>query len=417
MIYLGRWVWHDSKTEFGPCWMPPAGAAEALDLRPLHAHTSGGEAEGWGLFDIPGPQQVSPILFPLAPTMNSFVANRDRARLANAFGLIPEGTEKLGDYVFRALTIDRDVNDEKMCLGLMPSKANRIVFSFADYKRNQGFHPGDEVLWPGIQYQLQQAYREARDQSIKETAGTKGDHYLKVLDFWKEQYKIDEALLIPGDLPVEQSVKHNTTHTESFNKADSSTIGPDLTWTAITAGGSWNILSNKLRENAAAADPRFIRAEADVSSADHYGQIISTAGTTSNLNYALARYSAIAATHYGYLWRPSDGVNQVVSVIAGVVSVLTTGTATTSSYPVTLQCNANGTTIKGYINGVEKASVTSAAIATGTRSGVGCRTQPAATADFDSYEVSDLGGGGSPVGPLIRPKLVFGGILLGGRLK
>ena len=56
-----------------------------------------------------------------------------------------------------------------------------------------------------------------------------------------------------------------TTLTESFNTADGTTIGPDLTWSELAA--DWSILSSQLR--ASAGTEGIVRADSDLASSDH----------------------------------------------------------------------------------------------------------------------------------------------------
>src|SRR5207253_2934705 len=92
-----------------------------------------------------------------------------------------------------------------------------------------------------------------------------------------------------------------TTITDDFNRADGTTIGNQLTWTEVA--GTWDTVSNQVQMTGPASDSATYsaRAESDLSSADHYAQLVyvnaGTVTTQAHLGPA-ARFSPSAQTHY-----------------------------------------------------------------------------------------------------------------------
>jgi hypothetical protein len=184
------------------------------------------------------------------------------------------------------------------------------------------------------------------------------------------------------------------TITESFDTADSDTLGPDLAWTELV--GDFDIVTNKAR-NATQGD-NDARADSALSSSNHYAQAAVTANTT-NSNYAavvLRKDNTATQTKYECeaawavnRWQVSKRVAGSYSVIAfGGTSVPTSGTLKGSVE------SANPATLKTYWDGVEKVSTSDSDVDTGTYTGIHSYHSSVAsrTVDFDNFEAGDLAG-------------------------
>lgn len=188
-----------------------------------------------------------------------------------------------------------------------------------------------------------------------------------------------------------------TVITESFNKADSTVLGPDLSWTEFldwAANNSHAVVSNTARSTGNGSQ-RFARAESDLASGDHYALVTVTTHNT-----------AVAATQARLHVRCSSGdtdsyfasVTQAGSVlvrknIGGTLSTLATG-STTISVPYTIRIEVFDTTVRVRINNESWVSATDTDLGnTRTRAGIGVNVfTSAATTDiaFDDFEAGDL---------------------------
>jgi hypothetical protein len=189
------------------------------------------------------------------------------------------------------------------------------------------------------------------------------------------------------DIPV---VGGGATYTESFNKADSSTLGPDLTWNEIV--GNQQVKSNALHVVTSFGETRS-RAEHDCSSNDNYAEATYNGLTTANVpKYGiLCRYQSGADTAYMAEIIANSAATALYKLVTGTFTSLTTGTHTLAAELIKVQ--ANGTTISMYFagSGSSHLSVTDSSITTGTRGGLrlyGDVTSYDAT--FDGFTLSDI---------------------------
>jgi len=187
------------------------------------------------------------------------------------------------------------------------------------------------------------------------------------------------------------------TYTESFNKADSDTLGPDLTWTETT--GDIDVVSNK----ASGGGSHYARAEHDLASNDCYAQaLVGTDGTGNGYPEVDCRFAAAANTFYGAVAYFTEDSIFLQKMIAGTAINLGSAAHTLDvGTEYTLKVEANGTTIKAYLNGTEKVSVTDSAIdgttVGGKRGGIGGFKGSTGRNTWDSFEFGDLGGAAAVV--------------------
>lgn len=185
-------------------------------------------------------------------------------------------------------------------------------------------------------------------------------------------------------------ISGGATYTESFNKADSTTLGPDLTWTEVDQ--DLQVLSN-VADIVTTSAICIARAESDNATDNNYAQFtIPSADTTAtNLWAACARFVSGAYTFY--LARQGDGTTlsntAIRKVVTSSVTTLTTGTRTKATNDL-LRCEANGSTINMVVNGSTHLTVTDTAIATGKRGGFELRAAATGRATADSFQMGDL---------------------------
>lgn len=187
--------------------------------------------------------------------------------------------------------------------------------------------------------------------------------------------------------------------TESFNKAGSSVLGPDLTWTKIT--GDAEVYSNKWRNVTQAADV-LTRAEHDVGSVDMYAQAY--IDWTSWGNWSIyARMNSTTWTGYCLAGNNVDveGV-RLFRVVNGNFTLLGQATfATNENTPYLYRIEVSGgatPTIVVRVDGVQLLSVadTDAPITTGQRGALGAYAA-ATQVQWDAFETGPLSATGGPL--------------------
>ena len=184
--------------------------------------------------------------------------------------------------------------------------------------------------------------------------------------------------------------KPETSYTESFDQADSTTLGPDLSWDETQ--GNYGTYSNEAKGTSYSGYD-IARAAADVSSADHYTQftVTYTQNASTQIVGVASRFSSSANTCY-HAFQFNLGMCYVYKWISGTPTLLG-NSSSTPTLPFTVQSRPNGSTISGLVAGVQKVSVTDTAISSGTRGGMIIYTD-AALLDFkprvDDWSIADL---------------------------
>jgi peptide deformylase len=184
-----------------------------------------------------------------------------------------------------------------------------------------------------------------------------------------------------------------TVHTETFNKADSDTLGPDLTWTEVT--GDWDVVGNGATHFATHTQTEYARADAAVSSSDNYCQAKFVSSAIKICGVA-TRFSSSANTAY-VGWINNATTIRISKNVTGTLTNLASGTISWAQNNV-YKIEANGTTINAYENGAGSpaATVTDSSIVSGTCGGFMAYEAVTTAAMFDDFEVGDIGGGGGP---------------------
>ncbi len=181
-----------------------------------------------------------------------------------------------------------------------------------------------------------------------------------------------------------------TTITESFNTANGDTLGPDLTW--VEDQGDVDIVSNRARGITAGA--AVARAAHSLAGNDQYAEIVAyaTANSSSGLGPMVRKAASSTLTFY-LLWLSYGGSSfeaTIYKVISGAFTALGSTVTVTFADGDTLRVEANGTTIRGLINGAEVISRTDSGIASGAQTGIRFYNVPAVECDADSFAAGDL---------------------------
>lgn len=201
------------------------------------------------------------------------------------------------------------------------------------------------------------------------------------------------------------------TITESFNKADSTTLGPDLTWTEIS--GDCQVVSNRAR-GVNTGTGNAARADSDLASTNHYVQAAMYIALSSGHGCGIiVRKDSSATMTFYMLWIDSDGSVYRSTFYKSVAGTLTAIGSTSTLAGFTsgdvIKLEVSGTTLTGYRNGSSFGSQSDSAISSGTRCGFRCYGNlSVANAEIDSFEAGDLAATASLVyfQPAIAPLLV-----------
>jgi len=170
-----------------------------------------------------------------------------------------------------------------------------------------------------------------------------------------------------------------TTFADDFNRANSTDLGAG--WVEVS--GDWSIVSNQLSPGSAGGTI-ILRAAGAMDSSDHYAQV-TIAATAAVSQGVWARGNSNISQ--GYLWRNNGTSWDLFQVVGGSFTVIGTYTAAAAPGDVA-KVQVVGSTIKGFVNGVQRVSVTDTAVTTGTS--VGIRGESSGSLRYDDFSAGDI---------------------------
>lgn len=169
---------------------------------------------------------------------------------------------------------------------------------------------------------------------------------------------------------------------DDFNRPDSTDLGAG--WVEVS--GDWSIISQQL-SSGSAGGTIILRAATPMASNDHYAQV--TIAATAAVSHGVwCRGNANISQ--GYLWRNDGSTWNLFSVVGGSFSSIGSYAAPAAPGDVA-KIQAVGSTIKGFVNGVERVSVVDTNVPTGTSTGI--RAESVATLRFDDFTAADITAG------------------------
>lgn len=177
-----------------------------------------------------------------------------------------------------------------------------------------------------------------------------------------------------------------TTLSDNFNRADGAIGSSAEGWAWNALGGTYVIVSNAAAKTGAGTAFDLCRAESNLASADHYAQITVTDTGADTAQAPICRFNASAAT--GYVFYNYSGTATLAKVVAGSPTAIDTASHTKASGEV-YRVEANGSTIRGLIDGVEFCSVTDTDITGNLRCGI-MQYGTSGTGTIDDFEAGDL---------------------------
>ncbi len=393
--WVGPWVFGAGFGDNHPwngSWIWPDGCELVADLRPTSQQQVAGVAL-WASNTKPGPE------YDLVCNGDPRTVQMTGPQRRNWNGRVPGGRQVAGTLRERLIETYTELADPAgldRIKPLQPNTRGRIRIGLetgAGEILNRRFRLTDPGANRTVDL-MQRTYREIRERARSGDfigpRGADGEAHRRFLTAFQEKTGIDnpEDVFIPGDLPREERLPRETTHTESFNQADSSTLGPDLTWTEQS--GSWDTVSNEVRHLGGADG--FARADADVSGNDNYGQIDIVTLSSGKALGSTCRMSSSAIDGYGcYVF---VGVLYLFSVSGGTRSAQGNSSCT-ESYPNPCYVEIDGNALECSFNGTTVTKDPITTHSSGTRGGIFAYWNT--TVQGDNFEVADLGG--APSGP------------------
>jgi len=385
--YLGPWVL-DPGTPFMPFWRPPAGVVGSIDLRSIPGHAT----PGVGIFVTPDSLSLdsSYRLFGQGDLRDIIPPESDRSIFASMLQIGTVEGQTLLDWLWTAITTQADPRGLTAVKPLIPTSQGNLEIHLGGHSRvaSKTF----TLAMPeaaNVIAVIQEDYRAVRQATVE---GRTFDPQLhrKFLDGLGHKYGVrnPERVFIPSDLPRETPLPRETAFTESFNKANSTTLGPDLTWTETL--GDLQVLNNQFAGLTGGSD-NWARAEHDVSSSDHYAQVVvAVLGVDPGDLGPIARYSASAVTFYTAILQDSGGLRSATwKAIAGTPTNIGTNTdPDTYNVGDVIRVLCNGSTISRVKNGSLQNAVTDTSISGNTRGGIQAFGNDSYRGD--SFEIADI---------------------------
>ncbi len=176
-----------------------------------------------------------------------------------------------------------------------------------------------------------------------------------------------------------------TAISDNFNAADANlnVAGTQLTWSMLSS--TWTVATNGVGKTAAVDTFNFARAEHDLASSNTYAQVVAlTNNATAAFGPACRMNSSNDDCYFFYHYSGAIFVYKRVSSVDTQIATVANTLATND----VLKIEANGSTIKTYVNGVEKTSTTDTSISAGVRVGLFQYASLAPT--MDDFAASDL---------------------------
>lgn len=374
-----RWVADDALS----CWSPPDGCG-GLDLRSLSQQSQQGGAPGLGIFCGDVVPAAVGSEFDLLGSGNWHDVKATK-RLIDALparpGYRPKGNDLVG--LLRDLLLDgADPDGLDFAKPLVPGVDGLLSLHCGQshYERFRWGDPHTAKLQGMLRKEFRGLMDDADNGKLKDS-----HHHLRVLDAWCEKYGVDDwkEFVEPSlhkDVPGR--VRHDTTITDNFNRADSGTLGASSEgWSWSEVAGNIDIVSNRAQCNATGSRAR---AATDLSSADHYAQALLVGLGTTGKGPAV-RYTS-ADTMYAYL---SDG-GRLFKITAGTLTSL--ASSSTPANDSTCKVQISGSSLSGWINGSNTVNATDTAITGILRTGIWLHNSGSIVDDFTAADIAAGGG-------------------------
>lgn len=391
----------------------PNGVVGAIDLAPLESQGQLADHRPVGVFCSP---DVLPSEYDLLATGDCRELSVDASMLDKFESLIgyrPQG-DKLVDCFADCLIGGSDPSGEAGPLPMMPTSRGNLDLHLGGHslvKRaafKWGVHPHTNRIKATLQKQFERHLEDAKGGKLKDA-----EHHRRVLDAWCDKYKLqgenDWKEFVPTKLQreVPGRIKHETTLSDNFNRANSSLDAGS--WTEIV--GDWSVVSNQASLGTGSTFS-IARYQSDLSSDDHYSEAACYTSADAGYTGTMARKDSSSTQNF-YASEIQWAENNVTCFkrISGATTNLNLVSLSVTS-PGTIRLRCDGSTIETYINGVLRASATDSAVTGNLRCGL-WGYNSGGTTTWDDWVAEDLAvavGGGS----IFRGRALGRGRILGG---
>lgn len=394
--YLGPWQWVSGR---GPAFFSaPAEIVGAIDLGTIPEMGAAGKARKgclcWTDDNVTLGSEYDVLATGDVREINRTA--RIQSIFKNTIGSVPAG-DKLHDMILDCMVDCSDPDGLTAPKSIVPDMDGWIDLTLPGHGKvkSERFEWGRNKHTAKLRRMLRAEFSQLMDQA--ESGKLKdSQHHRRCLDALCEKYGVTEwREFVPTarQKDVPGRLKHETSISESFDKADSTTLGPDLTWTEVN--GNWTIVSNAARVPGVSTYCS-ARAESDLSSADHESQVDVTTSTDTGSQFTQigpsARFSVSAGTYYSAtLYRFGNNLS-LQKVVSNTQTSLSSQSITVS-LPEAYKIKCNGSTITMHQAGVQRASVTDTSITGNIRCGINGFTL-SGVGVIDNFLASDLASSG-----------------------
>ena len=391
------------------CYQAFPGFRSIVDVR-------GGDPLGLSLFSWVGSGPLPSEATPIAANADDVLSVATAAILTSALNLKdPLPAMRFADVLAHLLTTHADPTNTDAPKPLTPDHGGRLdVWILGSRHWRHKFDPGSpycsctlDLLRRDWKRCKKESHDRADAMDPQKFTPTQIAHarnlYRRVAGSFEKETGCQAFVLTQSDKEEDQPHKPETTITESF--PGTGMFGGDLSWTQTT--GSFDNDGDKGRLTTVDGTFCNARADSDLSSANHYAQVLAFDGgagspVLSGITVgAASRFHGSAATFYhaeAYADEFLAEEARLRKCEAGSETALD-ATAVTLNIPCTMKCQASGSSISYYFDGSLVDTVTDTAITGNTRAGVTSRDPSLVGFNkFDSFEAADVAAGsGIPV--------------------
>ena len=394
-VCLARWELVD-----GVSWDPPVISAfiSAIDLRSDAEQDPGTSPAGWGFF-VYDASQGATGMHCLGADLGAAMTAAEVNTIAVILGF-PIGTlraRNIGNIIGELLTQEADPTGVTRWKPVQMTKDGiainvygyGTVYSAPYSTTADAFQATLDVRW--ADYRRRKAAGTPLE-ALQRQTGFDGFRL-----FGREPTSADLDRLIPTESRDDGYACHDirlcTTITESFDTADSDTLGPDLSWTE-TGSGDIDIVSNQAK---IAASSGRARADTDLAGSDMYAEAdtYNDVGGSSRGNGSAVRFESAADTLYWFMCVSSGGSTCTSYIlkktITGSETTLATVTGVSDSIGGVIRLEVIGSDLEIFYAGASRLTHTDASITGNTRAGMAGRHNGANRMRFDNWGAGDLG--------------------------
>jgi len=411
-VYLSNWEWH-TELDGGSYWRCPGGdCTGVLDLRALpQMSKAGGVPEGYGVFSYEGERTIPGAVLigkdeevevtdeegtriEQVSAINHKFTAIEKAEIELLFGAITAETPQ--DFLWEMLTTKSDPTGQTAPKPLRGKLGEEIVLYFAGNpikaERFDEAHRQRTIAVFQADYERNKNNGAPLETLQKMTGGMMQDLYGRKTNGLARE-------IIPSPHKDDGWKEPKTTLIDTFEDTDNTSLdahtntgGGDEVFTWAEVDGSWNINNDGASSTAESSFNQvdFARAEADLSSDNHYAQVDIVALADFQQAGVIARFSSSASTFY--VARVDNENSNSFEILKSIAGTETQLADLDNQYPLTastVKLEAQNCALSLFWGGVLKVSVQDCSISGNLRTGI---DQFNVQALLDDFKAEDLFG-------------------------